>query len=69
MRKLMIALAAFAAAFDVVANTITVTSTADEFPVKDGVFDPDQLTQGTLRWALANADDGDTITFDASLAG
>ena len=69
MKKLMIALAVFAAAFVVVADTITVTSTADEFPVKDGVFDPDQLTQGTLRWALANAQDGDTITFDASLAG
>ena len=44
----------------VVAKTITVTSTADTFP---------EAAAGSLRAALAAAEDGDTITFDASLAG
>lgn len=69
MKKLMIALVACAAALVGWAKTITVTSTVDEFPITDGAFDPSKLTEGTLRWALANAEDGDTITFDSSLAG
>ncbi|HEU0208269.1 MAG TPA: hypothetical protein VFQ78_04745 [Candidatus Udaeobacter sp.] len=36
--------------------TITVTNTNDSGP-------------GSLRQALADADDGDTITFDSALAG
>lgn len=69
MKKLLIFTAACAAAAVGFAKTITVTSLADEFPIKDGAFDQTQLTEGTLRWALANADAGDTITFAASLAG
>lgn len=69
MKKLLVLATACAAAVVGFAKTITVTSTADEFPTKDGVLDPAQLTTGTLRWALANAEDGDTIDFDASLAG
>lgn len=41
------------------AATITVTSTADDYPT---------APEGSLRAALAAAQDGDTITFDASLA-
>ena len=60
MKKLMLAFTACAAAAVGFAKTITVTSTADTFP---------DAAEGSLRAALAAAEDGDTITFDASLAG
>lgn len=60
MKKLILTLAVACATTLVVAKTITVTSTADEYPTGP---------EGSLRAALAEAEDGDTITFDASLAG
>ncbi len=44
----------------VFAGTLTVTSSVDTYP---------DATAGSLRAILAQASDGDTITFDASLAG
>lgn len=60
MKKLILTLAVACATTLVVARTITVTSTADEYPTGP---------EGSLRAALAAAEDGDTITFDTSLAG
>ena len=53
-------LSTFALALPALAATLTVTSTDDTSPT---------ATAGSLRAALANAADGDTITFDSSIAG
>ena len=50
-------------------TTWHVTSLEDEFPITDGALDPSKLTEGTLRWALANAKDDDTVVFDDSIKG
>ena len=60
MKKLLVFTAACAAAAVGFAKTITVTSTADDYPTGP---------EGSLRAALASAEDGDTITFASSLAG
>ncbi len=60
MKKLALSFVVACAAVVGSAETIIVTSTADTFP---------DATEGSLRWALANAEDGDTITFDDSLKG
>ena len=54
MKKLLVLATACAAAVVGFSKTITVTSTADTFP---------DAAEGSLRAALANAEDGDTITF------
>ena len=53
-------ISAFALALPALAATLTVTSTDDTYPAP---------AAGSLRASLANAADGDTITFDPSLAG
>lgn len=61
MKRLILSLfAACSAAMVGFAKTITVTSTADTFP---------DAAEGSLRAALAAAEDGDTITFADSLKG
>lgn len=60
MKKLLVLATACAAAAVGFAKTITVTSTADTFP---------DAAEGSLRAALAAAEDGDTITFADSLKG
>ena len=60
MKKLMIALAACAAVLVGSAETRVVTVATDTFP---------EAPAGSLRAVLAEAQDGDTITFDDSLKG
>lgn len=64
MTRPMLSMVAGAFAFmqsaSVFANTLTVTSLADEFPA---------ATPGTFRYALANSSEGDTIVFDDSIKG
>lgn len=69
MLSIVVGAFAFMQSAFVFANTLTVTSLNDEFPIADNALDTSSLTQGTFRWALANSSEGDTIVFADSIKG